>query len=194
MNTLTPQQRLVHVTLQMMNAGLPLAQTYAAHQAELRLELVLSEERLSSLEGIAASLETLARLERLVETHKAAWRQWVIETTRQLTTELEHFREDERAETSQKLMAVSQWQIEAHHRSLAARAEWIDAAGKICRLAQQGREIEPFANGPVFASEEDLAELHRQLARVDGAAAVEQQLFEEHAARVRHNMETLQAR
>jgi hypothetical protein len=194
MNTLTPQQRLTHVALQLMRSALPLAQTYATHQAELRLELVLSEERLSSLEGLAASMETLARLERLVETHKATWRQWVVETTRQLTTVLEHFPEDERAETSQKLMAVLQWQIEAQHRSVSARAEWIDAAGNICRLAQQGRELEPAANGPVFASEEDLAEFHRQLARVDAAAAVEQQLFEEHAARVQHNMEKLQAR
>lgn len=189
-----PQQKLAHVALQMMRAGLPLAQTYATHQAELRLELVLSEERLSSLEGLAASLETLAQLERLVETHKAAWRQWVVETTRQLTTVLEHFTEDERAETSQKLMAVLQWQIAAHRRSVAARAEWIDAASIICRLAQQGREIEPAANGPVFANEEDLAEFHRQLARVDAAAAVEHQLFEEHAARIWHNMEKLQVR
>jgi hypothetical protein len=149
MNTLTPQQRLTHVALQLMRSALPLAQTYATHQAELRLELVLSEERLSSLEGLAASMETLARLERLVETHKATWRQWVVETTRQLTTVLEHFPEDERAETSQKLMAVLQWQIEAQHRSVSARAEWIDAAGNICRLAQQGRELEPAANGPV---------------------------------------------
>lgn len=90
---------------------------------------------------------------------------------------------------------MSDSNLASNHRfSLAARAESIDAADMICRLAQQGREIEPFANGPVFASEEDLAELHRQLARVDSAAAVEQQLFEEHAARVRHNMETLQAR
>lgn len=177
--------------MQIQRNAVPLAQAYMARQAELGLEQVLTEERLSSSGGIDASLATIESLEQLVREHKAAWQYWLVEATRQLAAVLEELPEDERTATSDGLMASLQRNMEEQHRSLAARAAWIDATRTICRLVQRGRQIEPDATVPVFASDEDAAEFHRQLALIDAAAAAEQQLLNERAARVRDNMDKL---
>jgi len=92
------------------------------------------------------------------------------------------------------MLASIQVHMEFQQRSMAARAEWIGAARTICRLAQLGRELAPDAAGPIFASEDDLEEVKRQLARIAAAAAEEQQLLEERAARMRDSVAKLQPR
>ncbi|HZX26126.1 MAG TPA: hypothetical protein VFF16_03585 [Telluria sp.] len=194
MDSLTPQQRFIQTALHLQKTALPLAQGYMQRQAALGLEQVLSEERLSSADGIAASLAAIDGLEQLVAENRASWQQWMIEATRHLAAALEDFPEAERAETSQSMLASIQVQMEFQHRSMSARAEWIEAARTICRLAQLGRDLAPDAAGPVFASEDDLEEVQRQLARIAAAAAAEQQLLEERAARMRDSMAKLQPR
>lgn len=185
MTTFTPQQRLVQVALQLQHAGIPMAQAYMARQAELELDKVLSDARLSSFEGIATSLATLDTLEQLVAEHKAAWQGLMVEATRQYAVVLADMPEEERTETSRSWMASLNREMDAQHRSLAARADWIDAARTVCRLALRGREIAPTADGPVYADDDDIAELYRQYDRINAASEVEHQLMNERVARIK---------
>lgn len=192
--TLTPQQQFLQVALQLQHSAVALAKTYTARQSALGLDQVMTVERLSSFEGIEASLATIDALEQLVAEHKAAIQQSLLAFTHQLTTAMTELNEDERKEAADGLMAAVQTQLAHQHRSLSARAEWIDAARTIFTLARRGREYEPDADGPVFADEADLAEAGRQGQRMDAASAVEHQLLAEAAARIRTRMERLQPR
>jgi hypothetical protein len=182
---------LAQVALQLQQGAVTLAQTYAAKQAALRLDEVLGDARLSSLEGIAASLAVIDALEELVALHRAAWQHFVVEGNRQYAAALEDMPENERADALRQLAASLQFNLDVQQRSLAARAEWIDASRIICRLAREGRELEPDADVPVFADAAALEELRRQMARIDAAAALEQALVDERAARIHAAMERM---
>jgi hypothetical protein len=186
--TSAPQQRLLHLSLQLQQSALPMAQAYNARQAALGLEQVMTAERLSSLDGIAASLATIAALERLVEEHKDAVQAWLLAATRQLARALEDLPPGERDAQARPLMASLQHQLDHLQRGLEARATWIVAARTIFDLARRGREREPDAPGPVFASEDDLLEAQRQGKRLDAAAAVQHALLEESLERIRAGM------
>lgn len=190
--TSTAHQRLLHLSLQLQQSALPVAQAYNARQAALGLEQAMTAERLSSLDGIDASLATIAALETLVEEHKDAIQAWLLGATRQLTQALQDLAPDERAAQARQLMASLQHQLDHLHRGLQARAAWIVAARTIFVLARRGREREPDAAGPVFASEEDLREARRQGARLDAAAAVQHRLLDESLERIRAGMAHLQ--
>ena len=191
---LTPQQKLVQVSLQLQRAGLPLAQTYTARQAALELDQVLTEGRLASLEGIAASLATLDALEELDAWHRANWEHWMVEASRLYGAVLQAFPEHERGAEAAPLMATLQREMAAQHRGRAARADWIDAARSVCMLARRGREADPDTPGIVLSDDADIAEFERQLARVDAAAALQRAEFEERAARIQAGMDKLQPR
>lgn len=186
--TSTAQQRLLHLSLQLQQSALPVAQAYNARQEALGLEQVMTAERLSSLDGIAASLATIAALESLVEEHKDAIHAWLLAATRQLARVLEDLPPDERETQARQLMASLQHQLDHLQRGLQARAAWIVAARTIFVLARRGREQAPHAPGPVFASEEDLLEAQRQGERLDAAAAVQHRLLEESLERIRAGM------
>lgn len=192
MTTFTSHQRLAQVALQLQQGAVALAQAYAAQQAGLQLERVLDDARLSSLDGIAASLATVDALEALMAHHLAAWKHFIVEANRQYAAALADVSEDERAEALRQLAASLQFNLDAQQRGVAARTEWIDAARIICRLAREGRELEPDADVPVFADAAALEELQRQMARIDAAAAAERALVDERAARVQAAMKRMQ--
>lgn len=186
--TFTPQHRLQHLALQLQQSALPVAHSYNARQAALGLEQVMTAERLSSLDGIAASLATIEALERLVEEHKDAVQAWLLAATRQLTRALDDLPPDARDAQARKLMVALQHQLDHLQRGLQARAAWIGAARAIFALARRGREQAPDAPGPVFASAADLLEAQRQGERLDAAAAVQHRLLEESLERIRAGM------
>jgi hypothetical protein len=189
----TPQQKLVQVALRLQRVAVPLAQTYMARQAALGLARVLTEERLSSLAGIDASLATLDELEALDAWHRAGWAHWMVEATRLYTAVLAEFPEPRRALESAPLMGSLQREMQARHRENAARDDWLDAARRVCVLARRGREVDADTPGIVLADDEDIAEFERQLARADAAAALQQAQFEQRAARIQAGMDRLGA-
>jgi len=193
MDTLTPQQKLVQVALRLQRVAVPLARTYMARQAELGLAKVLTEERLSSLAGIDASLAAIDALEALDAWHRAGWERWMVEATRLYTAVLAEFPEPQRALESAPLMGALQREMQARHRENAARDDWVDAARRVCALARRGREIDAHTPGIVLADDADIAEFERQLARVDAVAALQQAQFEERAARIQAGMDRLGA-
>lgn len=194
MTTLTPRQKLVQVSLQLQQMAAPTAQTHMAKQAALGLEHVLTEARLSTLDGIAASLASIDGAEALDAWYRNAWEQWMVEASRRYAAVLEEYPPDERAAESQGIMATLQREMQNQHRQREARADWIDAARRACVLARRGREMDPESPGIVLADDEDMAEFERQVARADASSALQRTLFEERAARIKANMEKLQPR
>jgi len=194
MTTLTPQQKLVQVSLQLQQAAVPIAHTHMAKQASLGLEHVLTEARLSALDGIAASLESIDGMEALDAWHRSAWERWMLEASRRYAEVLEDYPPDERGAESQGIMASLQREMQNQQRQRSARADWIDAARRVCVLARRGRELDPKTPGIVLADDEDMAEFERQVACADAASALQQTLFEERAARIKTGMEKLQPR
>lgn len=194
MSTLTPEQKLIEVALQLQQMAVPIAQTHMAKQATLGLELVLTEARLSTLDGIAASLASIDDMEALDGWHRGAWEHWMVEASRRYAAVLEAYPPDERGAESQGIMAALQREMHNQHRQRAARADWIDAARQVCVLARRGRERDPETPGIVLADDEDMAEFERQVARADAASALQRTLYEERAARIKAGMEKLQPR
>jgi hypothetical protein len=189
-----PQQALVQLMLQLQSNGLALSQAYAARQTALALEKVVTVERLSSMAGVQTSLAVIDALEALVAEHRVLVQQWLVEATRRLVPVLEEHPEDQRKDIADGLTAALQAQMEHQHLSLQARAEWIDAARTIFRLAGRAREIDPDVERSLFADEADADEAGRQGERMDAAAAAEQRLQEALAARMRARLEQLQPR
>ena len=118
----------------------------------------------------------------------------MVEASRLYGAVLDEFPEAQRAAEAAPLMASLQREMQAQHAAQAARADWIDAARRVCALARRGREADPDSPGVLLASDEDMAEFERQLARVDAAAALQQAQFEARAARIRDGMGRLQPR
>jgi hypothetical protein len=187
-----PQQALVQLMLQLQSNGLALSQAYAARQTALELEKVVTVERLSSMHGVQTSLAVLDALEALVAEHRVLVQQWLVEATRLLVPVLEEHPADQRQEISDGLTSALQAQMEHQHLSLQARAEWIDAARTIFRLAGRARERDPGAAQALFADDADFDEAERQGERMDAAAATELRLQEALAARMRARLERLQ--
>lgn len=194
MTTLTPEQKLIQVALQLQQVAVPIAQTHMARQAALGLERVLTEAGLSTFEGIAASLASIDGMEALDAWHRTAWEAWMVEASRRYAVVLEEYPPDERAAESQGIMASLQREMQNQHRQRAARADWIDAARRICALARRGRELDPESPGIVLADDEDMMAFERQVARADAASALQRTLFDERAARIKAGMEKLQPR
>jgi hypothetical protein len=182
------QLQLLRVTVQLQQSVLPVVEAYNARQTALRLEQVMTAERLSSLDGIAASLATIDALELFVEEHRAAVQAWLLVATQQLTTALDELDPGERAASGRSLTAALQHQLDHLQCGLEARADWIAAARAIFLLARRGRDSAPHVRGLVFASEEDVEEARRQGERLDAAAAVQHRLLEESLARIRAGM------
>jgi len=194
MTTLTPQQKLIQVSLQLQQAAVPIAQAHMAKQATLGLEHVLTEAGLSTLDGIAASLDAMNGMEALDAWHRSAWEQWMLEASRRYAEVLEDYPPDERGAESHGMMASLQREMQNQQRQRSARADWIDAARRVCVLARRGRELDPETLGIILADDDDMAEFERQVGRADAASALQQTLFEERAARIKAGMEKLQPR
>lgn len=177
----------------LMQSAVVIAQTLQQRQNALGLEQVLSIERLTSPDGIAASLRTIDTTEQLAADTRDVWQRWMLEVSGKISGALADFPDDRRTAESQGVMQTLAAQMAIQQRSQAARAEWIDAARAICHMAQRGRAIAPDAPlDEVPLADDDLDDWPRQWARIEAASQEEHRILEERAARIRAGMARMQ--
>lgn len=173
---------LIDVAQRCAAVGLHAAQAYNQAQSKLDLDLVLTQERLSTTEGTRQSRQVLTELRRLTETHKSAYATIVLAATAELRAAITEMPMNLQGEYNTGLVASINWQLNAQSASYATREQWLDAAEAVCELIDSKRETCTFSEeGVRFESDADLARFSELLGVIEQAhqsevAAVKERL------------------
>lgn len=147
---------LVEVAKRLVALSMQAAQAFNTEQAKLQLDLVLSQERLSSTKGTEESLKVLGRLQELTTAHKLAFEKIVLASSAAMSKPLSELPEDLRNECRKRLVATVNWHLAAQSDFYANRERWITAATDICNLIEARRATSQFGEqGIVFADDQD---------------------------------------
>jgi hypothetical protein len=147
---------LIEVSKRVVAIAMQAAQAYNAEQSKLQLELVLSQDRLSSTNGTSESQQALERLRELTSAHKAAFEQFILASSSALTKPLSELPEDLRHQYRERLVSSVNWHLSAQSNFYLNRERWIAAATDICSLVEARRATSQFTEqGVVFAEDRD---------------------------------------
>lgn len=162
--------KFVELAKRFATVGVQAAQAYNQEQAKLRLDLVLTQERLSSAEGTRESKHVLAQLRQLTEAHKQAYRKVVVAATAELMAAIAEMPTETQSERHTGLVSSINWQLGAQADFYATRERWMDAAEGICELIDSRRATCTFSEAGVdFAEDEDLAQFSELLTAIEEA-------------------------
>jgi hypothetical protein len=188
---MTPDTPIIELAKRLAQVGAQVGQAYLAAEAELRLDLVLSRDRLSSTEGTAASLDVLERLTALTARHLAAYQRYVLAASAELTQAVAELPVDRQDEYRTGFVRALNQRLAEQGRFYEDRQRWIVAAQAICDLVESRRSTSTFGDeGIVFADEADaqaftahldvieevhqaeVAAIHARRARIAQSAAI----------------------
>ena len=163
--------------------ALQIAKTYNDRQAELQLDLVLSQTRLETTEGTKASLDVLSHLDKLTNAHKAAFTKYVGSSAAEFALALAEMPADLQEKHRAGLLDSVNRQLEIQSEFYVNRKRWIKAAVDICNLIESNRATSTFSEGGVtFADPADHAQLEGLLAIVEETHRFEMELLEKRLA------------
>jgi hypothetical protein len=147
---------IVDVAKRLVALSMHAAQAFNIEQSKLQLDLVLSQERLSSTKGTDESLKVLGRLKELTSAHKVAFEKVVLASSAAMSKPLSELPEDLRNECRERLVATVTWHLSAQSDFYANRERWLAAAKDICNLIEARRATCQFGEqGVVFADDQD---------------------------------------
>jgi hypothetical protein len=150
------EAELIEVAKRLVTVSMQAAQAYNAAQTKLELNLVLSQERLSSTKGTEHSITVLEQLEELTSAHKVAFETIVLASSAAMSKPLSELPEDLRDEYRARLVATVNWHLSAQNEFYTNRQRWITAARDICSLVEARRATSQFGEqGIVFAEDRD---------------------------------------
>lgn len=150
------EAELVDVAKRLVALSMQAAQAFNIEQSKLQLDLVLSQERLSSTKGTDESLKVLGQLKELTSAHKVAFEKIVLASSAAMSKPLSELPEDLRNECRERLVATVNWHLCAQSDFYANRERWIVAATDICNLIEARRATSQFGEqGVVFADDQD---------------------------------------
>lgn len=162
--------KFVELAKRFATLGVQVAQAYNQEQSKLELDLVLTQERLSSSEGTRESRRVLTQLRQLTEAHKQAYQKVVVAATAELTAAIAEMPTETQSERHTGLVSSINWQLNAQADFYATRERWMDAAEAICELIDARRATCTFSEAGVdFAADEDLAQFSRLLTAIEQA-------------------------
>ncbi len=166
--------KFIELAKRFATVGVQAAQAYNQEQAKLKLDLVLTQERLSSADGTRESQHVLMQLRQLTEAHKQAYRKVVVAATSELTAAIAEMPTELQSERHAGLVASINWQLSAQADFYATRERWIDAADGICQLIESRRGTCTFSEAGVdFEADEDLARFSEYLTAIEQAHLAE---------------------
>ena len=182
---------LAEVAKRLVAVSMQAAQAHNIEQSKLQLDLVLSQERLSSTKGTDESLKVLEQLKELTSAHKVAFEKIVLASSAAMSKPLSELPEDLRNEYRERLVATVNWHLSAQSDFYVNRERWITAAKDICSLIEARRSTCQFGEqGIVFADDQDfdafeallgvieethqleIARLNERLSRIASSASV----------------------
>ncbi len=185
------EAKLIEISKRYAAVGIQMANAYAAEQAKLQLELVLSRERLSSEAGTAESLAAIGRIAELTKAHKEVFQKIVAASSSENMAVLAELPEAEKNEQLSKFAEMLNWHLESQGAFYEVREQWIDAAARICNLIQSCRDTAVFGEAVQFANDEEYDEFERQLARIEDAHHREASLLNEKMERLSKSLAVL---
>lgn len=169
MNINPIEQRLFDIAKRNAAVAVQAAAQYAAAQNKLQIGQVLSADRLCCEAGTRESLATIERLRALTESHKKSFADFMIRSSAETVAVLNGLRENERSEYLQSLAERTHWHLSSQNAFYEAREQWIDAATRICRLAQSCRHTAVFTDVVRCARDAEYEEFTAQMARIETA-------------------------
>lgn len=185
------EAKLIEIGKRYTAIGIQVSNAYAAEQAKLQLDLVLSRERLSSEEGTIESLAAINRIAELTRVHKEAFQKILMASSSENAAVLAEFPEAEKNERLFNLAETLNWHLASQSAFYDAREQWIGAATEICNLIQSCRDTAVFGEVVQFASDEEYDEFERQMARVEDAHQREVRLMNEKMERLSKSLAVL---
>lgn len=179
------EAQFIEVAKRYAVVGMQVTQAFEAETAALRVDLILTQERLSTSAGTKASLAALEALAELTARHKTAFMQVVVASAAALRDVLSELPEQKQVEHGAGIVASVNWQLAAQGEFYDNRGRWIDAAKALCNLVEDRRPTARFLpEGVVFADEADYETFQSLLAVVDEVHHREVQLMTERVERI----------
>ena len=162
------EARFIHLVQQIGIVGAKASNAYNEAQGNLKLDQVLTPSRLSSGDGIRASLDTLEHLSLLTSAHKAAFAKFMTGAVGQLAEVLSELPEQRGAELREGLVKSVNWNLNAQSILYAQREKWIAVAQDICKFVESRRESITFSEeGLAFDSTDDLEQFTHLVSTAD---------------------------
>jgi hypothetical protein len=160
--------RFVEIAKRYIPIGVQAANAMNMMQGKLQLELVLSKERLTTSEGISASLDTLSQLTALTQTHKSAFEKIMVTFSGEYAAVVAEMPQDLQAKYRADAVASINWQLEAQSKFYLNREEWIASATEICNLVESCRDTCTFSGETIdFADDDDLERFIGLMERIE---------------------------
>lgn len=162
------QSHIIQLAQQIAMAGAQGAKAYNDAQAALRLELVLTPDRLGSEEGTLESLAALDRLLELNAAHKEMFTKFMTAAIGKMLAAIGELHEVQAEQYRTGLLASVNRQMDAQSRFYVQRDEWIATARRICELVNTHRAAIEFRDGELLFFEDGTLEAFLALvARAD---------------------------
>ena len=185
------EAKLIEIGKRYAAIGIHVSNAYAAEQARLQLDLVLSRERLSSEEGTRESLAAISRIAELTKAHKDAFLKILAASSSENAAVLSDLPDAEKSERLAKLAETLNWHLASQSALYCAREQWIDAATKICNLVQSCRGTAVIGETVLFANDEELDEFELKMSRIEDAHQKEVCLMNEKIDRLSKSLSIL---
>lgn len=185
------EAKLIEIGKRYAAIGIQVANAYSAEQEKLRLDLVLSRERLCCEEGTAESMNAITQMAELTKAHKEFFEKMMVASSSENAAVIAELPDAEKNERLSHLAETLNWHLASQSAFYTAREQWIDAAIKICNLVQSCRGTAIFGETVQFAKDEEFDEFERQLARVEEAHQQEVRLMNEKIDRLSSSLASL---
>lgn len=184
--------RFVEIAKHYIPIGVQATNAMSMMQGKLKLELVLSSERLETSAGVAASLDTLSQLTALTQTHKGAFEKIVLSYSGEYSAAIAEMPQELQAKYSADAVAAINWQLEAQSKFYVNREDWIASATEICNLVESRRDTCTFGDGTIdFAEDDDLERFISLMERIEEIHQAEVLALAERMSRMKASLAIL---
>ena len=181
----TSIQKLINFGRNSVAAAAQISNAFNQAQSALQLENILSQDRLSTIEGTTESLTTLRDLRELTNIHKEAYSKFILSTEKEIAKIMEEMPQDLSNEELVRHTESINWHLNFQQNFYQNRERWTDAAENICNLIMKCREnIEFTEDGIVFMDINDEDEFEKLLNIIEETHQIEVAAQQERLSRI----------
>lgn len=188
----TEQDTLLQIAQRYAQLGMQVAKAFHQKQAELELDEVLRQERLSTADGTEESLAVLEVLRELTQTHQQAYQKIMVAFAGEMARALEALPEAVRDAERDRIVPLLEWQFTAQREFYENRERWIAAAEAVCELIDDRRPTLTFTDdGVLFRDDEDLERFQGLMTTLDELHQREVEQVEQRVERMKRSAAVL---
>jgi hypothetical protein len=179
------EAEFIEVAKRFLAVSIQPAQAYHQAQAALKLDTVLSQDRLCSTAGTRESLQALQQLAELTAAHKVMFQKVVLASSSALAQAISGMPEEKQIDYRSRVIASINWNLAAQSDFYTDRERWIQAATSLCQLVEARRASSHFGEkGIVFADDRDADTFDALLQVIEEVHQLEVERQNERLARI----------